>query len=38
MWTPWLAHLFPGVTVPELEAGNWTMAGYVAMLDMARDR
>lgn len=38
MHTAWLAHLFPGLTIPELEQGNWTMAGYLAMYDFARER
>jgi hypothetical protein len=38
MWQPWLAHLFPGVTLQQLEQGYWTLSGYVAMGDFARNR
>lgn len=38
MFTPWLAHLFPGLTMRELDAGYWSLAGYVAMGDLARER
>jgi hypothetical protein len=37
MYQPWLAHSFPGVTIADLEAGYWSMSGYVAMADYARD-
>jgi len=36
MYQPWLAHTFPGVTLQQLQAGWWTLAGYVAMADYAR--
>jgi hypothetical protein len=38
MYQPWLAHLFPGVTLEQLEAGYWSLSGYVAMADFARER
>jgi hypothetical protein len=38
MFQPWLAHLFPGVTLASLEAGYWSLSGYVAMADFARER
>lgn len=38
MFTPWLAHLFPGVTMRSLNEGYWSLSGYVAMGDLARDR
>lgn len=38
MFQPWLAHLFPGVTLAQLQAGAWTLSGYVAMADFARNR
>jgi hypothetical protein len=37
IYQPWLAHWFPGVTLGQLEAGQWTMAGIVAMADYVRD-
>jgi hypothetical protein len=37
MFQPWLAHLFPGVTLERITAGDWTLSGYVAMADFARD-
>jgi len=37
MYTPWLAHLFPGLTLQQLAAGYWTLAGYVGMAQYARD-
>jgi len=36
MWQPWLTHTFPGVTLGQLLAGDWTLGGYVAMADYAR--
>jgi hypothetical protein len=33
MFQPWLAHNYPGLTMQELEAGNWSLSGYVAMAD-----
>lgn len=36
MLQPWLAHLFPGLTMRELNQGYWTLGGYVAMGDFAR--
>lgn len=38
MYTPWLAHLFPGLTLEQLTAGYWTMSAYVGMAEAARDR
>lgn len=38
MYQPWLAHLFPGVTLATLYAGDWTLHGYVAMHDVAKTR
>jgi hypothetical protein len=38
MYQAWLAHLFPGVTLAELEAGYWSLSSYVAMADLARSR
>jgi hypothetical protein len=38
MFQPWLAHLFPGVTLPLLEQGYWSLSGYVAMADFAKTR
>lgn len=37
MYQPWLAHLFPGVTLEQLHAGYWSLAGYVAMADFAKE-
>lgn len=36
MWQPWVARYFPGVTLAELQAGSWTLSGYVAMADLIR--
>lgn len=36
MFQPWFAHMFPGVTLADLYAGNWSLSGYVAMADFAR--
>lgn len=33
MWQPWVAHYFPGLTLQQLEAGYWSLSGYVAMYD-----
>lgn len=38
MYTPWLAHLFPGLTLEQLSSGYWTMSTYVGMAEVARDR
>lgn len=38
MYQPWLAHMFPAVTLLALEQGYWTLSGYVAMSDYARSR
>jgi hypothetical protein len=38
MFQPWLAHLFPGLTLRELHDGNWTLSGFVGMGDLARER
>jgi hypothetical protein len=38
MFQPWLAHYFPGVTLAQIEAGSWTLSGYVEMADFARDQ
>jgi hypothetical protein len=37
MFQPWLAHHFPGLTMQQLLDGYWTLGGYVAMADYARD-
>jgi hypothetical protein len=37
MYQPWLAHLFPGVTLASLEQGSWSMSSYLAMADFARE-
>ena len=37
MYQAWLAHYFPGVTMRHLTDGYWTLSGYVAMADLARD-
>ena len=36
MFQPWLAHYFPGVTLGELQLGNWTLSGIVAMADYVK--
>jgi hypothetical protein len=36
MYQPWLAHLFPGLTVEQLAQGYWTLGAYVGMADFAR--
>ena len=36
MFQPWLAHWYPGVTLPLLEAGYWSVSGYVAMHDSTK--
>jgi len=36
MYQPWLAHNFPGLTLQQLQAGYWTLSGYVAMADYAK--
>lgn len=38
MLQPWLAHTFPGVTLDQLQAGNWSLSGYVAMADHVREQ
>jgi len=37
MYQPWLAHTFPGLNLQQLQQGYWTLSGYVAMADYARD-
>jgi hypothetical protein len=37
MFTPWLAHWFPGVTLRQLERGDWSLAGYVALADYVKE-
>jgi hypothetical protein len=36
IFQPWIAHLFPGVTIAQLEAGYWSMSGIVEMADYAK--
>jgi len=36
MYQPWLAQMFPGVTMRDLNQGYWTLGGYVAMADLYR--
>ena len=36
MFQPWLAHSYPGVTLAQLYAGDWSLSGYVAMADYIR--
>jgi len=38
MYQPWLAHLFPGVTLEHLAAGYWKLSTYVGMHEMAKER
>lgn len=38
MFQPWLAHVFPGVTMRVLYDGDWTLSGFVAMGDLAKER
>ena len=33
MFQPWLARHYPGLTLEQLQRGNWTLSGYVAMHD-----
>jgi hypothetical protein len=37
MFTPTIAHWFPGVTMEQFERGYWSMELYVGMLDFARE-
>lgn len=36
MYQPWVAHMFPGITLLDILVGNWTLHGYLAMADQAR--
>lgn len=38
MYAPWLAHLFPGLTLEQLFAGHWTLSTYIGMAEFARER
>jgi len=38
MYQPWLAHLFPGLTLEQLAQGYWTLGAYVGMAEYARER
>ena len=37
MYQPWLARCYPGVSMRDLNAGYWSMEGYVAMRDALRE-
>jgi len=37
MYTPWLAHHYPGLTLEQLSLGYWSLGGYVAMADYVKD-
>lgn len=37
LYQPWLAHFYPGITLAALEAGYWSMSGYVALADFVRE-